>query len=114
MPVEAPFCQACLLHHRADAARVPAVLPDRAGSHGKNLLPVPRFVFQRISHVLRVRSYSLCVKTKIDLAYARTAVLQTRERGSTLRTPSFRIRFSNPCHVGYVSSLQRFTRNDPL
>src|SRR3984893_17754229 len=45
MPVEAPFCQAYLLHHRTDATRVPAVLPDRAGSHGKNLLAVPRFVF---------------------------------------------------------------------
>src|SRR5271170_7148020 len=59
MPVEAPFCQACLFHHRADAARVPAVLPDRAGSHGENLLPVPRFVFQRISHAIRVLSYSI-------------------------------------------------------
>src|SRR6516162_8925199 len=62
MPVEATFCQAHLLHHRADAACVPTLLPDRASSHGKNLFVVPRFVFHRVSHDLRVRSYSNGVK----------------------------------------------------
>src|SRR5882672_423940 len=46
MPVEAPFRQAYLLHHRPDAAAVTAVLAERASCHGKNVLVVPRFVFQ--------------------------------------------------------------------
>src|SRR6516162_5877758 len=66
MPVEATFCQAHLLHHRADAACVPTLLPDRASSHGKNLFVVPRFVFYRVSHNIRVRKYSITVKTRID------------------------------------------------
>jgi hypothetical protein len=46
MPVEAPFRQAYLLHHRADAAAVTAVLAERASGHGKNVLVVLRFVFR--------------------------------------------------------------------
>jgi hypothetical protein len=45
MPVEAPFRQAYLLHHRPDAAAVTAVLAERASGDGKNVLVVLRFVF---------------------------------------------------------------------
>src|SRR3984893_2072231 len=64
MPVEAPFRQAYLLHYRADAAAVTAVLAERASGHGNNLLVVLRFVFRRVPHVIRVRSYSYFVKSK--------------------------------------------------
>src|SRR4029077_1233139 len=63
MPVEAPFFQAYLLHHRPDAAAVTAAFAERASGHGKNLLVVLRFVFGRVSHRVRVRSYSTSVKT---------------------------------------------------
>src|SRR5882757_3983220 len=53
MPVEAPFRQAYLLHHRADAAAVTAVLAERASGHGKNVLVVLRFVFQGVPHGLK-------------------------------------------------------------
>ena len=60
MPVEAPFSQAHLLHYRADAATVTAMLAERASGHGKNMLVVLRFVFQGVPHDLRVR---LCSNT---------------------------------------------------
>jgi transglutaminase-like putative cysteine protease len=63
MSVEAPFFQAYLLHHRPDAAAVPAALAERASGHGKNFFVVLRFVFRRVSHRVRVRSYSNPVKT---------------------------------------------------
>jgi hypothetical protein len=47
----ANVCQANLLHHCADAARVPTVLPERPSRHVENLFAVPRFVFLRISPV---------------------------------------------------------------
>src|SRR4029077_3206994 len=50
MPVEAPFFQTYLLHHRSDAAAVPAALAERASGHGKNFFVVLRFVFGRVSH----------------------------------------------------------------
>jgi hypothetical protein len=50
MPVEAPFRQAYLLHHRPDAAAVTAVLAERASSYGKNVLVVLRFMFQGVPH----------------------------------------------------------------
>ena len=58
MPVKAPFFQAHPLHHRPDAAAVPAALTERASGHAKNLLVVLRFVFPRVSHRLRVRPYA--------------------------------------------------------
>jgi hypothetical protein len=45
VPVEASLFQAYLLHHRPDAAAVAAALAERARSHRKNVLVVPRFVF---------------------------------------------------------------------
>src|SRR5437868_10054432 len=62
MPVEAPFLQAYLPHHCPDAAAVPAALAEGASSHGKNPLVVLRFMFRRVSHDVRVRSYSYRVK----------------------------------------------------
>jgi hypothetical protein len=50
MPVEAPFRQAYLLHHRPDTAAVTAMFAERASGHGKNLLVILRFVFQRVPH----------------------------------------------------------------
>ncbi len=55
MPVKAPFFQACLLHHRPDAAAVTAALTESPSRDGKNFLVVLRFVFWRVSHELRVR-----------------------------------------------------------
>src|SRR5262245_58056197 len=62
MSVEASFRQACLLHHRPDPAAISAALTERTSSHGENLLAVLRFMFRRVSHDVRVRSYSNGVK----------------------------------------------------
>ena len=66
MPIEAPFRQAHLFHHRSDAAAVPAMLAERASGHGKNVLVVLRFVLRRVSHDLRVRTYSKSCQGQIE------------------------------------------------
>jgi hypothetical protein len=45
VPVETPFREAYLPHHRPNAADVTAVLAERPRGHGKNVLVVLRFVF---------------------------------------------------------------------
>src|SRR5215467_4625239 len=99
MPVEAPFRQSGLLHHCPDAAAVPAVLAQRARRHDKNVLVVPRFVFRRISHRLRVRSYSNL--GQYELLFLLTPIAATRNKSSCVGGANLSI-YAVLFHAGHV------------